>query len=284
LRGKDYVLPFTKTTLLEIFFAAYGILGMFISIFNGNVAFAPILAIQASGFLYIAALSIAHSVNIGKSRNNNDDYSIDKIDYKDNSNRFMDGQSYVKVNKQVTQDKGEVKMNRYKVVLGGILALLIFGVVMVYVGYASTVYPLEKARGYLRVAITSPSPTEMLDYIVSAEALIPEQGNPVWVFPTAKTDFALMHKSIDGIKERLKVLSVIPKDSEAFNTGIGDVRSELAMLERNIEEAIPYVYVSLQNIIMSAIWVTVIMVIFAVMKRGKARIERFEEMDNGSMR
>jgi cellulose synthase/poly-beta-1,6-N-acetylglucosamine synthase-like glycosyltransferase len=285
-RGKDYVLPFTKTTLLEMFFAAYGILGIFISIFNGNAAFAPILAIQAAGFLYIAVLSIAHSVNIGKSRknNSNDDYSIDKIGYKDNNNRFMGEQSYVKVNKQVAPDKAEVKMNRYKVVLGGILALLIFGVVMAYVGYASTVYPLEKARGYLRVAITSPSPTEMLDYIVSVEALIPEQGNPVWVFPTAKTDFALMHKSIDGIKERLRILSVIPKDSEAFNTGIGDVRAELATLERNIEEAIPYVYVSFQNVIMSAIWVTVIMVIFAVMKRGKARIERFEEMENESMR
>lgn len=35
---------------------------------------------------------------------------------------------------------------------------------------------------------------------------------------------------------------------------------------------------------MSAIWVTVIMVIFAVMKRGKAKIERFEEMENESMR
>ncbi len=275
-RGKDYVLPFTKTTLLEIFFAAYGILGIFISIFNGNAVFAPILAIQASGFLYIAALSIAHSINIDK-RSDKDDKNDKRKD------EFMNG-ICVKVNKQVALDKAEVSMNRYRVVLGGILALLIFGVVMAYIGYASTVYPLEKARGYLRVAITSPSPTEMLDYVVSVEALIPEQGNPVWAFPTAKTDFALMHKSIDGIKERLRVLSLTTKDSEAFNTGIGDVRAELAMLERNIEEAIPYVYVSFQNVIMSAIWVTVIIIIFAVMKRGKARIERFEEMENESMR
>ncbi len=259
-RSKDYVLPFTKTTLLEIFFAAYGILGIFIAIFNGNAVFAPILAIQASGFIYIAALSIAHSINIGK--------------------RDSEEGIKVKVNKQEHESKGEVSMNRYKVVLAGILALLIFGVVMAYIGYASTVYPLEKARGYLKVAITSPSPTEMLDYVVSVEALIPEQGNPVWAFPTAKTDFALMHKSIDGIKDRLRLLSVIPKDSEAFNTGIGDVRAQLATLEKNIEDAIPYVYVSFQNVIMSAIWVTVIIAIFALMKRGKAKIERFEEMEN----
>ncbi len=260
-RSKDYVLPFTKTTLLEIFFAAYGILGIFIAIFNGNAVFAPILAIQASGFIYIAVLSIAHSINIGK---------------KD----IVDEGSKVKVNKQEQTSKEEVSMSRYKVVLAGILALLIFGVVMAYIGYASIVYPLEKARGYLKVAITSPSPTEMLDYVVSAEVLIPEQGNPVWVFPTAKTDFALMHKSIDGIKDRLRLLSFIPKDSEAFNTGMGDVRAQLATLEKNIEDAIPYVYVSFQNVIMSAIWVTVIIAIFALMKRGKAKIEMFEEMEN----
>ncbi len=272
-RGKDYVLPFTKTTLLEIFFAAYGILGIFISIYNGNAVFAPILAIQASGFLYVASYSIAHSINIGKPYKSK---STDKGKDED-----KDEERWVKVNKKdVRVDKGEVTgMKRYSIVLIGILALLIFGVVMAYIGYSSTVYPLEKARGYLRVAITSPSPIEMLDYVVSAEALVPENGNPVWVFPTAKTDFALMHKSIDGIKDRLRLLAVIPKDSEAFNTGIGDVRAQLATLERNIEEAIPYVYVSFQNVVLSAIWITVIILIFTLMKRGKSRIERLEMED-----
>ena len=274
-RGKDYVLPFTKTTLLEIFFAAYGILGIFISIYNGNAVFAPILAIQASGFLYVASYSIAHSINIGKPYKNKSYKSTDDKD------KDKDKERWVKVNKkEVRIDKGEVTgMKRYSIVLIGILALLIFGVVMAYIGYSSTVYPLEKARGYLRVAITSPSPIEMLDYVVSAEALIPENGNPVWVFPTAKTDFALMHKSIDGVKDRLRLLAVIPKDSEAFNTGIGDVRAQLATLERNIEEAIPYVYVSFQNVVLSAIWITVIILIFTLMKRGKSRIERLEMED-----
>jgi cellulose synthase/poly-beta-1,6-N-acetylglucosamine synthase-like glycosyltransferase len=282
-RGKDYVLPFTKTTLLEIFFAAYGLLGVFISIYNGNAVFAPILAIQASGFLYVASYSIAHSINIGtpyKSKSYKSTDDKDKGEDKD-KDKDEDEERRVKVNKkEVRVDKGEVTgMKKYSLVLIGILALLIFGVVMAYIGYSSTVYPLEKARGYLRVAITSPSPIEMLDYVVSAEALIPENGNPVWAFPTAKTDFALMHKSIDGVKDRLRLLAVIPKDSEAFNTGIGDVRAQLATLERNIEEAIPYVYVSFQNVVLSAIWITVIILIFTLMKRGKSRIERLEMED-----
>src|SRR3989442_6686589 len=69
-RDKAYALPFTKTTLLEIFFGVYGIIGMFIAIFSNNPIFAPILGIQVVGFLYIAYLSISHSTfKKSKSRN-----------------------------------------------------------------------------------------------------------------------------------------------------------------------------------------------------------------------
>ncbi|GBC73833.1 hypothetical protein HRbin04_01239 [archaeon HR04] len=171
-------------------------------------------------------------------------------------------------------------MKHYRLVLGGILTLLMFGVVMAYIGYASSVYPLEKARGYIVVAITSNSPTTMLEYVLEIEQLVPENGNPVWVFPTPRTDFGMMHKSIDEIKERLRVIATLPRDSEAFNTGMSDVRGQLAQLEDNIREAVPYVYVSFQNVVLSAIWITVILAIFTLMKRGKARIERFEDVES----
>ncbi len=61
-RDKAYALPFTKTTLLEMFFGAYGILGIFIAIFSGNPVYVPILAIQTLGFIYISYLSIVHSM------------------------------------------------------------------------------------------------------------------------------------------------------------------------------------------------------------------------------
>src|ERR687894_265945 len=60
-KNKSYVLPFTKTTLLEIFFGLYGALAIFISIFSGNPIFVPILLLQTIGFIYVAYLSISHS-------------------------------------------------------------------------------------------------------------------------------------------------------------------------------------------------------------------------------
>ena len=61
-KDKEYTLPFTKTTLLEIFFVAYGLLGIFIAIFSGNEVYVPILSIQVLGFIYISYLSITHSM------------------------------------------------------------------------------------------------------------------------------------------------------------------------------------------------------------------------------
>jgi len=164
-------------------------------------------------------------------------------------------------------------------VMVGILGFLIFGVTMAYIGYSTTVYPLDKARGYINAAKASSVPEEMLDYMASVKPLVPEEGNPVWAFPTAETDFGVMQKNIDGMMDRLRTLSTLPRDSEEFNTGLLDVREGLTWLEEAILEAQPYVYVSFQNVIMSAIWIGVLLMIFTVMKRGKERLQEFENFE-----
>jgi len=170
---------------------------------------------------------------------------------------------------------------RYKAIMIVILGLLIFGVSMAYIGYHQTVYPLEKAKGYLQRSMSSPAPELMLDYLASAKPFVPKEGNPVWAFPTATTDFGLMQKDIDMIIERLRILSTLPRDSAAFNTGIGDVRGELIILEKQIIEAQPYVYVSFQNVVLSSIWIAVLLMIFTLMKRGKEKLEEYEKLTGG---
>ncbi len=66
-KNKAYVLPFTKTTLLEIFFGLYGCIAIFISIFSDSSIFVPLIAIQTIGFFYIAYLSIVHTYITRKS-------------------------------------------------------------------------------------------------------------------------------------------------------------------------------------------------------------------------
>jgi hypothetical protein len=88
-----------------------------------------------------------------------------------------------------------------------------------------------------------------------------------------------MQKNIDGMMDRLRTLSTLPRDSEQFSTGLLDVREGLTWLEEAILEAQPYVYVSFQNVILSAIWIGVLLMIFTVMKRGKERLQEFEKYE-----
>ncbi|MGD8707200.1 MAG: glycosyltransferase family 2 protein, partial [Nitrosopumilaceae archaeon] len=60
-RDNAYNLPFTKVTLLELFFGVYGIMGILVSIFSNNPIFAPIIGIQTIGFFFIAYMSLSHS-------------------------------------------------------------------------------------------------------------------------------------------------------------------------------------------------------------------------------
>ncbi|HXV89390.1 MAG TPA: cellulose synthase family protein [Nitrososphaeraceae archaeon] len=62
--NNKYALPFTKTTLLEIFFSAYGCFTIAICLLSGNPIFVPLMSIQTIGFIYVAYLSIIQSRNI----------------------------------------------------------------------------------------------------------------------------------------------------------------------------------------------------------------------------
>ncbi|MFQ5920450.1 MAG: cellulose synthase family protein [Nitrososphaerales archaeon] len=283
-KGKAYALPFTKTTLLEIFFGAWGILGIFIAIFSGNPVYVPILALQTVGFIYIASLSIAHSTfKNGGSPNTKAKHEEGVGGGSPGKARGIvsslgNGGNGSNGNGSRKGDEGMIAKH-YKVVMIGIVGFLVFGVTMAYIGYSTTVYPLDKARGYLNVAITSASPQEMLDYLASVKPLIPGEGNPVWAFPTAKTDFGIMQKNVDGMMDRLRTLSMVPRDSEEFNTGLLDVRGQMATMEEHILDAQPYVYVSFQNVVLSAIWIAVIMLIFTLMKRGKEKMQEYEKLE-----
>ena len=251
-RDKAYNLPFTKTSLLEIFFGVYGILGILIAIFANHPVFAPIIGIQTVGFFYVSYLSLAHS-------------------------RFKRNKS----SPAVPPTREERMAGRvYKVAMGGILAVILFGGVMSYVGYESTVYPMDLMRGHL-VAIAATSDPAVIGTHLAAINLnldliwdkLPESKNPVWIFPNPSTDFLRIKGNVAQMEEQLGVLSGVPRDSSTYNTGMSDIKTNAMTLNVNIMDATPYMYVSISNILYSSIWIAVIIGIFAVLKRKKEQLQ-----------
>ena len=247
-KDKAYNLPFTKTTLLEIFFGVYGILGILISIFSNNPIFAPIIGIQTVGFFYISYLSISHS---GFKRNKS---SVTRVQTKEE----------------------RMANNIYKLAMIGIAGIILFGAYMAFAGYQTDIYPLDLSRGHLEGIGASSDPQTILGHLKAIQGYLPAEGNAVWIFPTETTNFARMQADLDVMIASVEKISTVPRDSSAFHTGMLDVKERAEIIQENIMDATPYMYVSGSNVLFSSIWVATIIAIFAILKRKKEQLKAYD--------
>src|SRR6185436_13111071 len=124
-----YVLPFTKTTLLEVFFAVYGCMAVFISISSGNAIYAPMMAIPTVGFIYVAYLSILHS-SFRKKTKDAVGSSYDQT--------ISTGRHALGTTTTMTAGIAKTRTVNQRMVLVGVLAFLVMGAGIAYYGYQST--------------------------------------------------------------------------------------------------------------------------------------------------
>ena len=265
-RDKAYNLPFTQTTLLEIFFGVYGVMAIFIAVFSNNPVFVPIIGLQAVGFFYIAYMSLSHT-------------------------RFKRNKSS---NPGKLTKNEKMANNVYKLSMIGIIAIIIFGGYMAIVGYTDDIYPLDRIRGNLNGVVGSSDPEKIRGYLddiqsdlslvmtdlpptVDANGKIVSK-NPVWLFPTEATNFIRIQEAVGTLHETVEHISSIPKDSSDFHTGMIDMNGRALSLRADIMDATPYMYVSLSNMLFSTIWVAAIIGIFATLKRKKDQLKASDEI------
>jgi hypothetical protein len=163
-----------------------------------------------------------------------------------------------------------------KLVAIGIIAFISFGAGMAFYGYQEAIYPVDTALGYLARAETAQTPEDLAGYVAKAKRALPESGNPVWSFPTARTDFALIQAELDRILSRANSISSLEQYSTEYNTGMTDMHASLRALQEDLIEAIPYLYVSFTNIIISSVWIGIVLMVILIMRRGKAKYSRAE--------
>ncbi len=166
----------------------------------------------------------------------------------------------------------------YRLMMVGVMALMAFGVGMALYGYQQAIYPVDSALGYLARAESAQTPEQVADFVRAAKRELPDSGNPVWSFPTAKTDFALIQRNLDDMLARANSISSLEPYSTEYNTGLYDIHASLKTLQEDLVDATPYLYVSFTNIMLSAVWIAVILALFAIMRRGRAKFR--EEYEN----
>ncbi len=247
---KAYNLPFTKTTLLEMFFGIYGLMGILIAIFSKNPVFAPIIAIPTIGFFYIAYVSLSHS--------------------KFKRNKFS-------IQKSKTEKMAD---KYYQAAIIGMFAIIAFGAYMAYSGYQNDVYPLDISRGLLDRIAASKDPESILADLHKIKQHLPENGNPVWIFPTDTTDFGRIQKDIDSMITSVEELTGEPSNKADFNTAMLHLQVGAIQIRQNLMDATPYMYASFSNIVLSSVWIAAILGIFAIMKRKKEQLKAYDKSDD----
>jgi len=248
-RTKAYNLPFSKTTLLELFFGIYGIMAILIAIYSRNPIWVPIIALQTTGFLYIACLSFSHT-------------------------RFKRGNSKI----VYTKTKEEKMANiLHKLAVAGIVAIICFGAYVAYSGYQSDVYPMDLSIGLFDRIMASSDPKTIIMDINAIKEYLPAVGNPVWIFPTDTTNFSRIQADLDVMLASAEKISVVPRDSSAFHTGMMDVSLRAKIIQKQIMDVVPYLYASITNILFSSLWIAAIIGIFTILKRKKQSLEAFDK-------
>ena len=145
--------------------------------------------------------------------------------------------------------------------------VLIVGAALLYSAYYNTFYAIDRANALFSRAETAGFAEDMIAYLERGRQLLPKSGNPVWWFPTDKTDFAEIQKDIDGIIARAKLLESLPRDSTAYQQGMDDLRGRIRALELQVAEASGYMFVSGWNIVISAIWLTAFTIVLFFLRR-----------------
>ena len=184
--------------------------------------------------------------------------------------------------------------NTYKLAMVGIIGIIVFGGYMAISGYNTDIYPLDRIRGNLDGIVSSSDPVVIREHLVAIQTdldlvmvNIPEttdesgkviSKNPVWLFGTESTNFLRIQNNIDTMFAGVDEVSSIPKDNPAYHTGMIDIHDRASLLQINIMDATPYMYVSPANMMFSAIWIAAIIGIFAILKRKKEQLQKEDEI------
>ena len=149
--------------------------------------------------------------------------------------------------------------------------MCVIGAALFYSAYYNSFYAIDRANALFSRAETAGFAGDMIDYIQRGRVLLPRSGNPVWWFPTDKTNFGEIQKDIDGIIARAKILQAMPTNSSAYQQGMDDLRGKIKAMELQIAEASGYMFVSGWNLVVSLIWLTALAIFVSYFRGSGAR-------------
>ncbi len=156
---------------------------------------------------------------------------------------------------------------RLAVAIAGFVIILVVGGALLYSAYYNSFYAIDRANALFSRAETAGFAEDMIAYLQRGRALLPKSGNPVWWFPTDKTNFSEIQKDLDGIVARATIVESMQQNSSAYQQGMDDLRGKIRALELQVAEASGYMFVSGWNVIVAGFWLAILTIAAFLLKR-----------------
>lgn len=158
-------------------------------------------------------------------------------------------------------------LRRLAVAVAGFAIILVVGGTLLYSAYYNSFYAIDRANALFSRAETAGFAEDMIAYLQRGRVLLPKSGNPVWWFPTDKTNFPEIQNDIDSIIARATILENMPRNSSTYQQGMDDLRGKIRALELQVAEASGYMFVSGWNVIVAGFWLAFLTIVAFLLKR-----------------
>ncbi len=236
-KRKRYVLPLDMQSYVELVLGAIALVTAFFSLLKGFYGYTVYTLIAGASLVYAGALSIHHAPKVGERERSRKEIAL----------RWL------------------------------MVALVVIAVFSAVYGYSQTYYKLDVASSYLIRGASTSDADEIANYIERALDFIPREGNPVWIFPTPRTDFALIRSDLMRLHESARSLASEGKGSSAYQQGVDQIKDSLVRIRDQIMEAAFFYYVSPQALLFSAMWLAAFTTLIRFYMRVRNGRERGDE-------
>ena len=154
-----------------------------------------------------------------------------------------------------------------KIIIVGFVLMIAFGLYFVIFSYYSAVFPFEESRGLLDRIQTTTDTQVIIGYLQNIKVFLPQEGNPVWIFPAETTDFGLIQKDLDNMIIDVDRVSTASQDSTDFQSSILNVHEYASRINFAILDATPYFYTNLSFVFATLIWMIGLMGLTEVLRQ-----------------
>ena len=153
-------------------------------------------------------------------------------------------------------------MKTRTLIIIGFIGIIAVGIYLNFEYYQNTIHPLDLANNNLNDIVASSDHTEiqinlseLKQNLMQVTEKLPEDKNPVWLFPTEKTNFLKIESDVNAMIAMTGKISTVPKDSSAYHTGMLDIDQRSLYIQESIVDAKGFLYASATNVFFTLVWV-----------------------------